>query len=70
MFVDFEEDENNYRSYLDYWWNELSIEEKDDSVYYSSRFLKYCKKNKKRFNLYWYLKDKKFNWNTIRNLTY
>ena len=70
MFVDFEEDENNYHTFLKYWWEELSIQEKDDSVYYSSRFLKYSKKNKRSINLYWYLKDKKFNWSTIRNLTY
>jgi len=65
MFVDFKEDDRNYDELFDM-WVKLTFNEQNDSIRYYKNFIKYQTSRKKQLSLFFYLKDKKYNWTTIR----
>jgi hypothetical protein len=67
MFVEFNEPDKEFDVLYDYWKNKLSPQEQMNAVKYSSNFRKYCEKKKWSKSMYWYFKEKKFNWSSIRN---
>ncbi len=67
MFVEFNEPDKEFDVLYDYWKNKLTPQEQMNAVKYSSNFRKYCEKKKWSKSMYWYFKEKKFNWSSIRN---
>ena len=65
MFAEFKESDNLYDELLDM-WIKLPSNEQDDSVRFTKNFIKYQTSRKKATSLFFYLKDKKYNWTTIR----
>ena len=65
MFVDFKEDDRNYDELFDM-WIKLTFNEQNDSIRYYKNFIKYQTSRKKTSSLFFYLKDKKYNWTTLR----
>jgi len=65
MFVDFNEKDDVYDGLLDM-WIKLPFKEQNDSVSYYKNFIKYQTSRNKPASLFYYLKDKKYNWITLR----
>jgi hypothetical protein len=65
MFVDFNEKDDVYDNLFDM-WIKLPFNEQDDSVKYAENYIKYQKNKKEIPSLFFYLKDKKYNWTTLR----
>jgi hypothetical protein len=65
MFAEFGESDNIYDDLFDM-WIKLPINEQEDSVRFAKNFINYQTSRKKKPSLFFYLKDKKYNWTTIR----
>jgi len=65
MFAEFKEKDSEFDGLYDL-WIKLPSREQEDSVSYASNYIKYCVEKKKKISLYYYLSDKKYNWDTIR----
>jgi len=65
MFAEFGEKDNMFDELLDM-WIKLPIQEQDDSVRFAKNYIKYQTSRKKQLSLFFYLKDKKYNWINIR----
>lgn len=66
MFVAFETPEDDYDKLFQY-WIELPDDEIANSFTYYQNYIDYEFKRKKKPTMYYYFKDKKYNWATIRN---
>jgi len=67
MFNEFNEPDSKFDELFDMWFK-LPQKAQEDSVSYSTRFIKYCKEKKMKINLYYYLLDEKYNWESIRKI--
>jgi hypothetical protein len=47
-------------------WGKLDFKEQNDSIVLYPKYIKYQTSRKKKLSLFFYLKDKKWNWATIR----
>jgi hypothetical protein len=65
MFAEFGEKDNVFDELFDM-WIKLTIQEQNDSVRFAKNYIKYQTSRKKEISLFFYLKDKKYNWTTIR----
>jgi hypothetical protein len=65
MFAEFNESDTEFDGLYEY-WVKLPIREQEDSVKFASNYIKYCVEKNKKTNLYYYLADKKYNWDSIR----
>ena len=65
MFAEFGESDSVYDELFDM-WVKLPFNEQEDSVRFSKNFIQYQTSRKKKPSLFFYLKDKKYNWTTIR----
>lgn len=65
MFAEFGEADTMYDELLDM-WIKLPFNEQGDSVRFAKNFIQYQTSRKKKASLFFYLKDKKYNWTTIR----
>jgi hypothetical protein len=65
MFAEFGERDNVFDELFDM-WIKLPIQEQDDSVRFAKNYIKYQTSRKKELSLFFYLKDKKYNWINIR----
>jgi len=65
MFAEFGEKDNVFDELFDM-WIKLPIQEQNDSVRFAKNYIKYQTSRKKELSLFFYLKDKKYNWTTIR----
>jgi len=65
MFAEFNEKDSEFDGLYDL-WIKLPSREQEDSVKFASNYIKYCVEKKKKISLYYYLSDKKYNWDTIR----
>ena len=65
MFIEFKETDNTFDELFDY-WSKLPSREQEDSIKYSKNYIKYCMEKKKKPQLYYYLSDKKYLWDTLR----
>jgi hypothetical protein len=65
MFAEFGESDSMYDELFDM-WIKLPFNEQDDSIRYTKNFINYQTSRKKKASLFFYLKDKKYNWTTIR----
>lgn len=66
MFVEFGEPDSLFDELFDL-WNKLDFKEQNDSIALYPKYIKYQTSRKKKLSLFFYLKDKKWNWTTIRN---
>lgn len=65
MFVAFDEGDANYEDLFDLWWK-LPTQDQIDSITFFSNYIKWAKRNNKKCKLFYYLKDKKYNWASLR----
>jgi len=67
MFNEFNEPESRFDELFDMWFK-LPPLAQEDSFLYSTKYVKYCKERKMKINLYYYLLDEKYNWESIRKM--
>jgi hypothetical protein len=65
MFADFNENPIYFDELYDYWLK-LPPRDQNDSAAYANNFVKYMNGKNKKPKLYYYLADKKYNWDLIR----
>ena len=65
MFVEFGEPDTLFDELFDL-WSKLDFKEQNDSITFYPKYIKYQTSRKKKLSLFFYLKDKKWNWATIR----
>ena len=68
MFVQFPfEKDEDFDVFLEYWFNELNEREQNESVAFTRNYIKYTQFKNKKPKLEYYLLDKKWNWENVRN---
>lgn len=68
MFVDFDEHDKDY-DFLFENWLKMGDEDIENSFTYYKNYLQYCSGRNKKPNLFFYFKDKKWNWMSVRKNT-